>query len=289
MTANIMESVVLFVACAIGIILDIWLLLHLKCLPQMTRRRLFWVQLVTLTVLNLGYCLSTALYLVFLSHTNSPHKVLVQHFTFNFVVGSACIEAQIAIGFAAASYGDQRATPVLHRAIPLSLCILLLVATVHYSMIALADWAIVPRQVWYGALPIFGLAAIVSYSASVCWTSGAPGVVRKRALARLSSYVASFVLTFGAKVFETFVPQGHTFHFIASVLARLNGVGNVCIYAFWMRRTAASERRVSVGAVGTAFDEPRAVVNDFERLAIDGHFDLLMSHTGSGMGQIQAR
>jgi len=270
-------SLVLLAACAITIGFDVWLLLHLKRLHQMTRRRLFWVQLVALTVINLGYCFATLVYLLTLFGTTSSHKLSFQYCIFIFVLASACIETQIAIGFAAASYGDQRAAPVLHRGIPVSLCIMLLAVIVQGLMIELADRALIPREAWNTTLIFFWIVTFASYIASVCWTSGAPRVIRRRALARLSSYMANFLLTFGLAVWQEFVPQGPTFQVVASVLVRLNGAGNVCIYAFWMRRTAASEERVAVGAVGTALDEPRAVANDFERLAIDGHFDLLTS------------
>merc|ERR1712232_29780 len=86
-----------------------------------------------------------------------------------------------------------------------------------------------------------------------------------------------FTLDPGASWLE---PDGHGALFmVAAAMANLNGASNVGIYAFWMRRAAASDERVVVGAVMTAFDEPRTVLNDFEQNRIDGYFDLVSPPT----------
>lgn len=261
------------------------------------KRRLFWFQLFALASVDWLHSTLNIVDRTLTSIEPSSASILRCKLYINAVLflelASCLIESHIAVGFAVACLGWARSTAILLYILPL---VLVFDGIILYLM----QKSVVPHlspemQCFnYAEEPLFSTFVLIACAVSVglyCIggvfvvtsdTTVARASLQRRALWRGLSYMGNFIFTFGPKaMLGCCAPSPWRTPTLA--LLCLNGALNVGSYAFWSKRQDVSERRVVRGSVGTALDEPRATVSDFERLALERYFDLFVNDSSASV------
>jgi len=230
-------------------------------------RRLFWIQLVFLTLTDSIFCIYRLVFATLLDAGRACHVFLDGVVYLEMLI--CLIEVHIAAGFMAACFQSTRIQVFLRRVLPGifplgALLVFIQEQEIHaaspqgssaQSLVKNCSWAII-------VLSLCSIATIL-YAICVVKTAGAPTEIKRRALLRGFTYELNFVLTFGSRAILTFWSDVPVIvgRFSLDLIA-LNGSLNVMTYMFWMRRS----RKLSARAVTEA--------PALEQLVIDRYFDL---------------
>lgn len=272
------------VCLSLSVLLCVLSLWQLWTLRKAMTRRLFWIQLVLLTLTDLlfsGFSLTWRVLRwadVFPTSLDGCHWLWTVRVSMEFF--SCMLEVHIAAGFAIACFHNKQCSTLLWRALPLTfpLAVVLSFAiepdlkiragcrfTQLHDYDSMMGWIIV-------VCSCCGL-AVIFYIASAIKTTSAPMVIRRRARLRGLTYVLNFLLTWGLRalchiffVYPMTLPI-RTFHQITGDCIALNGALNVVTYNVWMWYT----RRLSTHAslIGDTGDSTA-----LEDCVIDRYFDL---------------
>jgi len=276
----------IYLAClSLSAILCIWSLWHLCGRWRRVRSRIFWSQLLALSLSDLLFailCLAfRSLYISgYIPHTK-PNCAIALHTQIFLEFLSCLLEVHISAGFAAACTRCLWARRGLWCTLPG--CVLLAA-----GLVILVDPApaagMQPQQLgctyfqerkpfirWGCIVSGCCLAALVCFFISVGATKGMPSLLRRRALLRGLTYVGNFLLTFlFPAVWEVttyYISKRQRWHVMdvatSNVLA-LNGAANIVTYGFWMLRSKRLQDRAQAdGSLGV-----------IEDVLIDRYFDL---------------
>jgi len=272
---------------ALSGILCFWSLVRLCRLHGRVRRRLFWIQLVTLLFVDLLQSIFTSGYTLFALFGPSSLPVC-RGFTLSVLYlqfTSCLLEVHIAAGFAVASNGKARAVSALTFFIP-----------VCFFCASGLLLAIMPRlNIFYNpvkkvctkngnsffAVTMFVscLVAMFFYIVGAAPTFWMPSLIRRRALFWGGAYLLSFLFTYMPRsVLDLAWPHEAAMqtlpHMITLDAMCLNGAVNVCVYMFCVRGASLSHQLPSRQYEGSGVASD--MVEEVENRIIDSYFDLYL-------------
>mmetsp|Transcript_60308 Transcript_60308/g.111871 ORF Transcript_60308/g.111871 Transcript_60308/m.111871 type:complete len:323 (-) Transcript_60308:113-1081(-) len=280
----------IYLAClGVSTILCSWALWHLCRGWRRVSSRIFWSQLVALTISNLLFavlCLAfRSLYLAgFIPHTK-PSCAIALH-TQTFLEFLSClIEVHISAGFAAACSRRVWVWRGLWCTLPACVLLAAVLVILVDSETALSTLNPLPYGCQYrqdtphfrrwGCIVIgCGLAALFCYIISIGATKGMPPLMRKRALLRGLTYVGNFLLTFLLpavwEVTSVRSRQRSIVDVATSNVLALNGAANAATYGFWMLHAKwLQDRAANNGSIGAVEDILIDRYFDFSTLTAD--------------------
>lgn len=244
------------------------------------RRRLFWMQLVLLTCVDLVFSVYRVSFQSLwvanvIPHTSTACDTLWKG-TISLGLMSCIVEVHIAVGFMAACMQSSLLSRILWRAMPLNVP---MAAGLFFFIEPTMDYPTPQNDCTYSSLhrevrwasTVLSLVtiSILAYAVSAAKTANLPKVMRRRALLRGFTYIISFMLTFGFRAALSLLScegilENVLLDKVSTIMLTLNGALNVMTYISWMYHT----KRLSANVAA------RADICSREQLIIDQYFDL---------------
>jgi len=276
----------------ISLVACLWALRSLWRQRAALSHRLFWTQLVCLVVTNIVYALIGLVGVVLPVNWNHEFAVVGPLFagSCGFCEFSSCLlEVNIAVGFAAAAWGNVRVASLAYRLIPACFVCSAIMACVVFTPwwpesfvvtgTAWIIWSIVTLSCCTGTVLI--------YAASVYKMSTIATVLQRCAMYRMCAYTFCFL--------ATFAPRG-LFHLLdtpqvlgrlsidthrdvsiaAAELLSLSGLGIVSVYMYSVWKMGRT--RVDALCDSRSPVEQRVAMEDF---MIAQYFDFSLSFSGA--------
>lgn len=190
-------------------------------------------------------------------------------------ISSCLLETHIAVGFAAACFGNLRASKALLYSMPLCFAggMIFAAAETHFVRSrASEDFLCFAGGAMSWSVVVLSCCALTVcfYLISVCRIRPEVSFQGWWLLKRGASYLLNFTVTlFPIAVINFRVPEAQMQKYprlltALCCLLALKGAANVVTYWYWLRRMAESQARVMSGVVGTALDDSRATVSALE-------------------------
>lgn len=263
------------------------------------RTRLFWYQLTALVATDSVWCAISFLHTVvdWLDHYPVGFTRLLGVCILNVLEFSSCfLEVQIAVGIMGstlANVGSDRRRYRFSRRLKLFIpwtyvAAIVTFYSVVFPVMDVSNTGVDQKGRWSLIVLVCLLISVVCYAVTVVRSSQVSPELRKRALLRGSTYIGSFVASFGPRAVTHAVElvgmdvshgSGSGAYRLIKSLTGLNGALNVAAYSLWAFTEVSSVERFQSGDVCTALDEPRAAVASVEALDVATFFDLPLDST----------